>query len=270
MKTLNVDGVEVITEGVRGPVVLMLHGWPDTRVLWDAQAAALHPRFRCVRFTLPGFEAGSKRQATSLEAMHTLFDRVIDLVSPEQPVVLLLHDWGCFFGYQYAMLRPDRVQRVIGIDIGDVGSPDHVASLKAPAKAMMACYQLWLAAAWRIGGIAGDAMTRAIARAIKAPAPAEQIHAGMNYSYDIRWTNSHGSYRDARRLELACPLLFIYGRRKPFLFHSPSWATGLAAQPGREVIAMDTGHWVMREQPAAVNEAILRWLVGAPPAPDLQ
>ena len=33
----------------------------------------------------------------------------------------------------------------------------------------------------------------------------------MNYPYDILWTRSHGSYRDAHSLELACPLLFIYG-----------------------------------------------------------
>jgi pimeloyl-ACP methyl ester carboxylesterase len=260
MKSANVDGIEVVTEGDRGPVVLMLHGWPDTRVLWDAQVAALRDQFRCVRFTLPGFEPGSKRRATSLVEMLTLFDKVVDLVSRDQPIVLLLHDWGCFFGYQYAMLRPDRIERVIGIDIGDAGSPAHVASLTAPAKAMMASYQLWLAAAWRVGGSAGDAMTRAMARAIKAPAPPDQIHAGMNYPYDIRWTGSHGSYRDRRSLELACPLLFIYGRRKPFMFHSPIWATGVAAQPGCEVIAMDTGHWVMREEPAAVNDAILRWL----------
>ena len=204
MNTAKVDGLEVVTDGKRGPVVLMLHGWPDTRVLWDAQVAALRDRFRCVRFTLPGFEPGSARRATSLEEMLTLFDKVVDLVSPDRPVVLLLHDWGCFFGYQYAMLRPDRIERVIG-------SRHH-----------------------RV--------------------------AGMNYPYDIAWTGSHGSYRDVRSVELACPLLFIYGRRKPFMFHSPTWEAGVAAQAGCEVVAMDTGHWVMREQPAKLNDAILRWL----------
>src|ERR1035438_8059546 len=161
MKIANVDEVEVYADGDRGPVVLMLHGWPDTRSLWDAQVAALQERFRCVRFTLPGFEAGSKRRATSLEEMLTLFDKVVDLVSPDRPIVLLLHDWGCFFGYQYAMLRPDRIERVIGIDIGDAGSPAHVASLTASAKAMTAAYQLWLAAAWRVGGPAREGGTRA-------------------------------------------------------------------------------------------------------------
>ena len=264
MTVAHVGGVEVVVDGDAGPVVLMLHGWPDTRALWDAQVAALSDRFQCVRFTLPGFEPDSKRQATSLEEMLTLFDKVVDRFSPDRPVVLLLHDWGCFFGYQYAMLRPDRVARVIGLDIGDAGSASHLASLSIAAKAMMAGYQLWLAAAWRVGGAAGDKMTRAMARAIKAPAPASQIHAGMNYPYDIRWTGSHGSFREAQRLELACPLLFIYGRRKPFMFHSPAWAEWLATQPGCEVIGVEAGHWVMKDQPAVVNDAIRQWLGDVP------
>jgi pimeloyl-ACP methyl ester carboxylesterase len=260
LSSTQIDGVEVFVDGDRGPAVLMLHGWPDTHALWDAQVEALRSQFRCVRFTLPGFEPGSLRRATSLQGMLTLFDKVVDQVSPNEPIILLLHDWGCFFGYQYAMLRPDRIDRLIGIDIGDAGSPAHVASLTAAAKAMTASYQLWLAAAWRIGGRVGDAMTRAMARAAKAPAPVDQIHAGMNYPYDILWTRSHGSYRDAHSLELACPLLFIYGRQKPFMFHSPEWASALAEQPGCEVVAIDAGHWVMRDDPAAVNDALLRWL----------
>jgi pimeloyl-ACP methyl ester carboxylesterase len=260
MKVAEIDGVEVIADGDRGPVVLMLHGWPDTRSLWDDQVAALKRRFRCVRFTLPGFEPGSPRRATSLEDMLTLVDKVVDRVSPDRPIVLLLHDWGCLYGYQYAMVRPDRIERVVGIDIGDAGSAAHVASLSAASKAMIASYQLWLAAAWRIGGAVGNAMTRRLARAIKAPAPADRIHAGMNYPYDIRWTGSHGSFKDAQPLELACPLLFIYGRRKPFMFHSPEWEAWLAAQPGCEVIAADAGHWVMKDQPTLVNDAIARWL----------
>jgi pimeloyl-ACP methyl ester carboxylesterase len=260
MRTANIDGTEVVTEGDGGPVVLMLHGWPDTRALWDDQVAALRDHFQCVRLTLPGFEPGSKRRATSLTEMLTLFDKVVDLVSRDRPIVLLLHDWGCFFGYQYAMLRPDRIDRVIGIDIGDAGARAHVASLTVAAKAMLASYQLWLAAAWRVGGSAGDAMTRAMARAGNAPAPPDQIHSGMNYPYDIRWPGSHGSYRASRSLELACPLLFIYGLRKPFMFHSPAWVAAVAEQRGCEVVAMETGHWVMREKPGAVNDAILRWL----------
>ena len=260
MKLGEIDGVAVYVDGGQGPVLLMLHGWPDTLSVWDGQVALLQDRFRCVRITLPGFETDSNRHATSLEEMLTLFDEIMDMVCPDEAVDLLLHDWGCFFGYQYAMVRPDRVRRIVGVDIGDAGSPAHLASLGAAAKAAMAGYQLWLAAAWRIGGRPGDAMTRAMARAVRAPLSTDQIHAGMNYPYDIMWTGSHGSYREARPLELACPLLFIYGTRKPFMFHSSQWAEGLAREPLCKVTAVEAGHWVMRDQPGAVNELLLSWL----------
>jgi pimeloyl-ACP methyl ester carboxylesterase len=53
--------VDVILEGSGPKTVVMLHGWPDTHRLWDGQVAALKERFRCVRFTLPGFDLGPKR-----------------------------------------------------------------------------------------------------------------------------------------------------------------------------------------------------------------
>ena len=33
---MRIDGVEVFVEGV-GPAIVMIHGWPDTHRLWDAQ-----------------------------------------------------------------------------------------------------------------------------------------------------------------------------------------------------------------------------------------
>lgn len=47
MKIADVDGVDVLLDGDRGAVVLMVHGWPDTCVLWDEQVDALRSQFRC-------------------------------------------------------------------------------------------------------------------------------------------------------------------------------------------------------------------------------
>ena len=50
---LEVDGIDVFVEGEGGESIVMIHGWPDTYRLWDAQADFLRDRYRCVRFTLP-------------------------------------------------------------------------------------------------------------------------------------------------------------------------------------------------------------------------
>ena len=100
-ESFHLDGVKVHVEGPEGTgtdVLLMLHGWPDTQRFWDAQMAAFATRFRCVRFTLPGFEPGTPRDPASLDRTVELLHQVSLRTSPDRPVTLLLHDWGCLFG----------------------------------------------------------------------------------------------------------------------------------------------------------------------------
>lgn len=257
---MRVDGVEVLVEGAGPETIVMVHGWPDTHRLWDRQVEALRAGYRCVRFTLPGFEAGSPRRAYSLDELAETIRRVVEQACPGGQAILLLHDWGCVFGYHFAMRHPELVKRVIGVDIGDAGSRRHVQTLGLAAKAMIFGYQVWLALAWRIGGWLGDRMARAMARLLHAPGDRSRIGARMGYPYYLQWTGALGGLRQAKVFAPACPMLFIYGRRKPFMFHSPTWAEGIAARPGSRVEAFDTGHWVMVEKPDGFSEVVAGWL----------
>jgi cis-3-alkyl-4-acyloxetan-2-one decarboxylase len=259
MTLLHVDGIAVHVEGSGHDVLLMIHGWPDTHRLWDEQVATFGQAFRCARFTLPGFELGNAPQAYSLEHTVALIARVVDTVSPSRPVNLMVHDWGCLFGYQYVLDHPERVRRLVGLDIGDAGSRAHRQSLSARQKAMVAGYQLALALAWSVGGRIGDRITRRIARWARAPAEPETIGAWMNYPYRLLWAGHYRSaYRRLRAFAPPCPMLFVYGSRKPFMFHSAQWAQALSEQPGSLVVALPTGHWVMRAQ--SFNRIVAEWL----------
>lgn len=265
-QTVRLEGVEVQVDGEGEETLVMLHGWPDTWRLWDDQVAALKSRYRCVRFSLPGFEPGQPRRAASLDEIVALLRRVIEHVSPGRPVTLMLHDWGCLFGYQFVIRHPALVARVIGVDVGDAGSGAHVRALPARAKAMVLAYQGWLAIAWGVGRFsAGLAtrMTRWMARALGCRTDQALVHGGMNYPYYITWSGRHGGYRGLPVFAPPCPMLFVYGLRKPFMFHSESWARRVAAQPGSQVLPLETGHWVMRQQPERFNAAVLAWLQGS-------
>lgn len=208
-----IDGVHVHVEGTGDSTIVMVHGWPDTWRLWEPQVAAFRDRYRCVRFSLPGFEPGSPRKAHSLAELVALLHDIVDAVSPDRPVILLLHDWGCLYGTQFYAAHPDRVSRVVMVDVGD---PTTLARAWGPRElVLVAGYQCVLAAAWAVGGRPGDALTRTMARALGCPADPALIHAGMDYPYFIQWTATHGSYRRLRRFEPTCPVYFAYGRRKP-------------------------------------------------------
>ena len=58
----------------------------------------------------------------------------------------------------------------------------------------------------------------------------------------------------------ACPMLFIYGKRKPFMFHAQSWIDALLADPHNQAVPFDTGHWVMTRQPERFNQVVSAWL----------
>src|SRR6185295_18160654 len=100
---LRVDNVDVVLEGRGDKAVVMIHGWPDTYRLWDRQVAALAEGYRCVRFTLPGFDAAQPGRAYSLDEVVETIRRIVEQACPGQKVILMLHDWGCFYGYQFAM-----------------------------------------------------------------------------------------------------------------------------------------------------------------------
>jgi pimeloyl-ACP methyl ester carboxylesterase len=260
IRTLEVDGTAVRIEGRGRDTVLMIHGWPDSVVLWDGLVAALSSRRRCARFTLPGYAPGAARRAPPLEAMVAHLAAIADAASPDAPITLVVHDWGAFYGYQYAMRHPGRVARIVGLDVGDAGSPAHRRSLPARARAMIAGYQLALAAAWAMPAPIGDAVTRRMARWLRAPASPAVVHARMNYPYAHAWT---GRFGGALPVEPRCPMLYVYGERKPFMFHSPEWAGRIAGMPGCAVRGLRAGHWLMRDRAAELEGLVAGWLDGA-------
>lgn len=263
---MKVDDIEVLVQGQGDQAVVMIHGWPDTHRLWDAQVEALSQRFRCVRFTLPGFDLSLAGRAYALDEVIATIRRVVETTCPGQRVTLLVHDWGCLYGYQFALRHPELVARVVGVDIGDVGSRAHQASLSAKAKLTVLVYQLWLALAWRIGGGTGDRLARWMAKQLRCPAPPQSVGAQMGYPYAVQWFGVKGGFGQRPVFEPAVPMLYIYGQRKPFMFHSQAWLDRLAARPGNRVLGLPTGHWVMLQQPQAFNAALLGWLAETAPA----
>jgi len=257
--TIAVDGIDVRVEGEGDDAIVMVHGWPDTWRLWDAQVEHLKAKHRCIRFTLPGFDEALPRRVYTVDEVTGFIRRVVERLSPGRKVTLMLHDWGCIYGYEFYMRNPGLVARIVGVDIGDARSMRR--ALDARAKFYVLAYQVWLALAWMAGGALGDAMTRRMARWIRARSDPRFISSRMNYPYYLAWFGGAQSFaRQVRGFEPACPMLFVYGERKPFLFHAPAWAEALARQPGSKVVAFDTGHWVMLQQPERFNQVAGEWL----------
>ena len=259
-KQYNIAGVEVFVEGEGLETIVMIHGWSDTYRIWSKQIHFFKKNYRCVYFTFPGFDVSQPRRAYSLAETTEILREIIDQVSPDQKVNLMLHDWGCFFGYQYYMQYPNRVAKIVGIDIGDATSKAFAKSLSVKAKAMVFTYQMTLASAWKLGGAAGTKIAQATAKLLGTHAELQYIGADMGYPYYIQWFGAYGSYKKAVNIKPTCPMFFAYAKKKPFMFHSQKWAEGLAAQPQNKVVAYNSGHWVQVDAAEQFNQQVGEWL----------
>ncbi|MGC4079829.1 MAG: alpha/beta fold hydrolase [Rubrivivax sp.] len=260
LSTLQAGGVTVHLDGRGEDTLVFVHGWPDRHTLWDGLVAALAPRRRCARFTLPGFAPGDDPRARSLDEIVATLLAVVDAVSPERPVVLVLHDWGCFFGYRFAERHPERVRAIVAMDVGgDAGSQANRTEMGWRGQFGALAYQLTLASAWRVGGRAGDAVARKAAALFHAPEP-QAATAAMGWPYAVQWFGAAGGFGRPRVFVPACPMLYIWGRRKPFAFQSRRWLERIASGPYNRVLELDAGHWLMRRCEAELVAAMQDWL----------
>ena len=245
-----------------GPTLVFIHGWPDDASLWRLQVAALGGRFRCVLITLPNFGAQPTR-AGGFD-FPELVDRVtatIRAAQPAGPVGLVTHDWGAYLGYLLERAHPDLISRMAALDIGGhLGRPGFRAALRIMA------YQWGLIAAWLVGGVLpplGNGLSRAVGRAIRVPKRQRaNLRSRCNYPYFYLWRNLLLPWHRKKllsRYRPRCPVLFLWGERKPVMFHSTQWLRIVADSGGRAEGLAGAGHWLMETHAGVVNDRLAAW-----------
>ncbi|QEN15554.1 alpha/beta fold hydrolase [Mycolicibacterium sp. ELW1] len=106
-----------IEEG-SGPLVLMLHGFPDTAHTWDDLRPRIADRgYRAVSPFMRGYHP--TEVPDSDPSQETLARDVLALISAlgASEAVLIGHDWGASAAYGAAALGPERVSKLITVAI---------------------------------------------------------------------------------------------------------------------------------------------------------
>jgi pimeloyl-ACP methyl ester carboxylesterase len=121
-------------EAGSGPLVLLVHGFPDTPYSWDAARAALaQAGFRAVAPFTRGYAPTSVPREERYDS-DTLGRDLVALVHAlgERSAVVVGHDWGASAAYSAAALEPSAIRRLVTIAI------PHPASVVPTPRAMWA------------------------------------------------------------------------------------------------------------------------------------
>ncbi len=107
-----------LTEG-SGPLVLLLHGFPDTAHTWDrVMPEVARAGFRAVAPFMRGYHPTSIPEDGAYDG-DTLGRDVLALIEAlgEQQAIVIGHDWGALAAYTAASVGPERVRSLITVGV---------------------------------------------------------------------------------------------------------------------------------------------------------
>jgi pimeloyl-ACP methyl ester carboxylesterase len=109
-----------IAEAGTGPLVLLLHGFPECWYSWRHQLTALaQAGYHAVAPDQRGYcRTGGPDAADEYTILHLTGDVIALMDALGEPrAVVAGHDWGAPVAWHAALLRPDRIRGVIGLSV---------------------------------------------------------------------------------------------------------------------------------------------------------
>ncbi|MFJ2767092.1 alpha/beta fold hydrolase [Streptomyces sp. NPDC087300] len=119
--TVEVNGIRLhVAEEGEGPLVLLLHGFPEFWYSWRHQLTALaRAGYRAVAPDQRGYGSSDCPDSQDAYSILHLTGDVIGLINAlgEDQAYVVGHDWGALVAWSTATLRPDVVRGVAGLSV---------------------------------------------------------------------------------------------------------------------------------------------------------
>ena len=270
-----------------GPLVLLMHGFPELAYSWRHQVEHLGAAgFHVVAPDLPGYGRSDKPDVTyDVDWINACLMGVVDAMGAEQ-VVIAGHDWGGILVWTMARQYPERIAGVIGVN-----TPDLPRSAMPPVEMLRMIFAdtpiyiiqfqerglaEWVLETWGRGtddfvemifgattAEGSDAFPPEVLDVYKeAFRPRGALTPPIEYyrNMDRNW-HLIADIAD-RKVEVPC--LMISAANDPVL--TPAMTAGMEERvPDLEkVIIENCGHWTQQEKPEETTEHMLRYLQRLP------
>jgi pimeloyl-ACP methyl ester carboxylesterase len=114
------EGVKIhyVTKG-SGPLVVMLHGFPDFWLTWRPLMEVLGDSYRVAALDTRGYNLSDKPKGVENYAFPFLIGDVEAVIKAEgkASAIIIGHDWGAAIAWQVALNRPDLVTHLVVLSV---------------------------------------------------------------------------------------------------------------------------------------------------------
>ena len=263
------DGVKIhyVMAGDSGPLVVMIHGFPDFWYSWNEQIKALQSTHRVAAIDQRGYNRSGKPKGLENYAIPKLVSDVAAVIRDmgEKKAVIVGHDWGGMVAWSFAMSKPEMTDRLAvlnlphpkGLNRELANNPDQQRNSQyARAFQLPGAHKL-LTAERLAGWVKGEAKRAKYIEAMKR----SDFEAMLNY-YKRNYPRPPYEEDMSEPVHLKMPVLLIHGLDDKALLHGAlnrtwEWLDGdltLVTIPG-------AGHFVHHDKPALVSRTLKMWLL---------
>lgn len=274
-----------VTAG-EGPLMVMLHGFPEFWYSWRHQIPVMAERYRVVAPDMRGYNQTEKPVGVGHYRIAALMEDVAGLITSlgEERAVLVAHDWGGGVAWPFAARYPHMVEALVILNCPPPAVlMRHLMSNRAqlrrsyymflfqppllPELAMRAGDYRMIEKALRGWAIDKSAFSDHDIRMFKeAAAKPGALTGGINYyraALRQFLRNPRGSGGDGARVR--CPTLVIWGEDDAALGKELTYDLGAEVDGHLEVKYIPScSHWVQQERPELVNAYMLEFLSALP------
>ena len=263
------DGVKIhyAKAGETGPLVVMIHGFPDFWYSWNEQIKALQSMHRVVAMDLRGYNRSDKPKGLDQYAMPRLVSDVAAVIrdAGEKKAVIVGHDWGGMVAWQFAMAKPEMTDRLVVLNL-----PHPKGLSRELANNLDQQRNSQYARNFQKPGAHEKLSAERLTRWVKGEAKRAKYIAAMKRSDFEAMLNYYKRnyprppYREdtSEPVRLKMPVLLIHGLDDRALLHGAlnrtwEWLDGdltLVTVPG-------AGHFVHHDKPEFINRTLKMWLL---------
>ncbi|HEY9901926.1 MAG TPA: alpha/beta hydrolase [Candidatus Sericytochromatia bacterium] len=262
-----------VTQG-EGPLMLMLHGFPEFWYSWRHQIPELAKDYKVVALDLRGYNESDKPPQQSAYVMSEFIKDVEGVIKGlgYDRCVLVGHDWGGAIAWNFAYAHPEMLERLIVLNIPHPAK--FAEGMRIPQQLLRSSYVFFFqlpllpelllqasdyeAIANALTGMAVDKSTFSTAdiEAYKnAAAKRGALTAMLNY-----YRNALSNFRQQDWSLLQVPTLMIWGEEDKALGKELSYGTEAYVRDFQIHYIPNCSHWVQQEQPELVNRYIREFL----------
>ena len=274
-RSVDLNGVRLhcMVEG-EGPLVLLLHGFPETSRAWRKQIPELARRFQVVAPDMRGFGASDKPKGIDAYRADVVAEDIVGLTRAfgAERAHVIGHDWGGGIAWTVAMLHPETVDRLVVLNC------PHPAVMEKALRSnwnqirkswYIFAFQLPALPEWSLRRNGARGLKDALRRSAKRPetfSEADLDEYARAFSAPGAATAAINYYRAAVRsrvppAKIKAPTLLIWAEDDFALGKELTLGMdGLFETPPRIEYVPDTSHWVMEERPEVVNRLLLEFL----------